>query len=107
MESLDFSAVAIASAGAIAAGAYANAKFSIGADLLYLRGGLQWRKQFMSRLQQLGDTCSLYGLFDLVDTSLDLLWFEGRTWTYGELKQGTSPQFVILYRDVDLSSCVM
>jgi len=39
-------------------------------------------------MQELGDTCSLYAMFDEVKPEIEVLWFEGRTWTYGELKNG-------------------
>jgi hypothetical protein len=88
MDSISLSSVALASAATVAAGAYLNAKFSIGRDVQTIRGMNLWRKIFVQRLQQLGDTCTLYRMFDLVDEGNDALWFEGRSWTYGELKKG-------------------
>jgi hypothetical protein len=79
---------ATAAAAALAAGAYLNAKLGIGTDVTDIRGGKIWMETFMRRMRELGDTCSLYGMFDRVDEKNDALWFEGRTWSYGELKLG-------------------
>ena len=77
-----------AAATALAAGAYLNAKFSIGIDLQQLSYDREWAARLGKRIQALGDTPTLYGIFDMVDPGLDALWFEGTTWTYGELKKG-------------------
>jgi len=76
------------SAAVLAAGAYVNAKYSIVNDLKQLESSRAFRNRMGRRIQELGDTCTLYGMFDLVDPSIEALWFEGRTWTYGELKRG-------------------
>ena len=82
--------VPLISAAVLAAGAYVNAKYSIVNDLKQLESGRAWRNRMGKRIEELGDTCTLYGIFDLVDPKIEALWFEGRTWTYGELKQGKS-----------------
>ena len=80
--------LALASAATLAAGAYLNAKFSIKTDLQQLKHDREWVQRLISRIKDLGDTCSLYGIFDQVNPDFEVLWFEGRTWTYGELKNG-------------------
>jgi hypothetical protein len=82
-------APAMISAATVAAGAYLNAKLAIGTDLRQLRYDREWISRLGRRIQELGDTCTLYAIFDRVDQNLEALWFEGRTWTYGELKSGT------------------
>lgn len=82
------SALIPAAAAALAAGAYLNAKLSIGIDLQRLSYDREWAKRLGERIQELGDTPTLYRMFDMVDPGLDALWFEGTTWTYGELKGG-------------------
>ena len=86
---------AMISAAAVAAGAYLNAKLSIGTDVQQLRHDRDWRNRLGRRIQELGDTCTLYAMFDRVDPNLEALWFEGRTWTYGELK--TSMYFIFFF----------
>jgi hypothetical protein len=76
------------SATALAAGAYLNAKFAIGTDLKQLRNDREWARRLGERVRDLGDECTFYGMFDRVDVGVEALWFEGRTWTYGELKKG-------------------
>lgn len=85
---MDPASATLLAAGAAAAGAYLNAKFGIGADLEGLRNDRAWGATFARRIEELGDTVTLYAMFDRVDPAIEALWFEGRTWTYGELKQG-------------------
>ncbi|RFU28967.1 hypothetical protein B7463_g7362, partial [Scytalidium lignicola] len=80
------STAAAAAAAAVAAGAYINAKLSISTDLKQLRYDRDWAQRFERRIQDLEDSCTTYGLLDRVDLDMDALWFEGRTWTYGQLK---------------------
>lgn len=80
--------LALASAAALASSAYINAKFSIGIDLQNMRYEREWVQRLGERVKALGDTCTLWAMFDAVDESNEVLWFEGRSWTYGELKGG-------------------
>lgn len=81
-------AAAVGVAALTAAAAYLNARLSIGRDLKTIK----WERSFGQRLghkiQELGETCTMYAMFDQVDPEIEALWFEGRTWTYGELKRG-------------------
>ena len=79
-------APAAITAAALAAGAYLNAKLSIGTDLHQLRRDRAWQNRLGQRIQELGDNCTIYAMFDRVNPNLEALWFEGRTWTYGEIK---------------------
>ncbi|KAL4931261.1 putative bifunctional fatty acid transporter/acyl-CoA synthetase (FAT1) [Aspergillus undulatus] len=84
-------AVAAASALSVAAGAYLNAKFSISTDLSNMLGDRAYGKRLAHRMAQLGDTITVYGLLQrLVEVeghgSTEAIWFEGKSWTYSELK---------------------
>lgn len=79
---------AIVSTAALATGAYLNAKLSIGTDLNQLALDREFRARLVQRIQRLGDTCTLYRSFELANAQDEALWFEGRTWTYGVLKNG-------------------
>ena len=79
---------ALIGAAAVAAGAYLNAKLAIGMDLRVLKEEREFGERLGQRIQELGDTCTLYHMFDIVSPEKEALWFEGRTWTYGELKTG-------------------
>lgn len=83
---MDVSSLALLSSAAVAAGAYLNAKFAVGTDLKQLRNDRAWVARLMKRVQDLGDTCTLYHMFEMVDPQVEALWFEGMSWTYGELK---------------------
>jgi hypothetical protein len=79
---------ALIGAAALAAGAYLNAKLGIGADLGTLREEREFGERLGRRIEELGDTVTLYHMFDIVSREKEALWFEGKTWTYGELKTG-------------------
>ncbi|KAG0647555.1 Solute carrier family 27 member 4 [Hyphodiscus hymeniophilus] len=78
--------IATISAAALAAGAYLNAKLGISTDLNGLAISREFGGRVGKRIQSLGDTVTIYRLFELVNEQNEALWFEGRTWTYGELK---------------------
>ncbi|RDW89159.1 bifunctional fatty acid transporter synthetase (FAT1) [Coleophoma cylindrospora] len=86
MATLPLNALAIGLPAAIAAGAYVNAKFALATDWKTIRHDREWIQRLQSRLKEAGGNCTLWGMFDRVDPSAEFLWFEGRTWTYGEMK---------------------
>jgi hypothetical protein len=79
---------ALLSAAALGTAAYLNAKLGIQNDLQQLSYDRESLARFQQRLGILGDTCTLYRMFELADSKAEALWFEGRTWTYGQLKNG-------------------
>lgn len=81
-------AAVVGAAALTAAAAYVNAKLSIGRDLKTLKYEKSFGQRLGAKIKELGDTCTLYKMFDQVDESIDLLWFEGRDYTYGEIKKG-------------------
>ncbi|KAA8650642.1 hypothetical protein EYZ11_002817 [Aspergillus tanneri] len=83
--------MAIASALSAAAGAYLNAKFSISTDLSALYQHRAWTHLLGQRIAQLDDTPTIYKMLQQVveeekQGSAEALWFEGKTWTYSQLK---------------------
>lgn len=85
---MDVSSTALVSAATFAAGAYLNAKLGISTDLNELALAREFAEQHGRKLQSLGDTCTLYGVFEQANENAEGLWFEGRTWSYGQLKNG-------------------
>ncbi|KAL2834466.1 hypothetical protein BDW59DRAFT_137907 [Aspergillus cavernicola] len=84
-------AVATASALSLAASTYLNAKYSISTDLATIFNDRAFGKRLAHRMSQLGDTTTVYGMLHRVievegHGSNEALWFEGKTWTYAELK---------------------
>lgn len=77
---------ALVSAAALATTAYLNAKLGIKNDLRQLSYDREWLIRFQQWLGTLGDRCTLHHIFELADGEAEAVWFEGRTWTYGELK---------------------
>jgi hypothetical protein len=85
---MSLSSLAVLSTGALATAAYVNAKLGVGQDLKELKYEKNYQERIGQLIKKLGDTCSLYQIFENVDPAVESLWFEGRTWTNGELKYG-------------------
>ena len=87
---MDPASGAVIAGAALAAGAYLNAKWSVGIDLRQLQHDRAWGQRLGAFIEGLGDTCTIYHMFDRVSPETEALWFEGKAWTYGELKKGRS-----------------
>jgi len=86
---MSFSLTSLAAAGGLLAGAaYLNARYGIGRDIKQLYDDRRWRKWIMARMKELGDRVTLHHLIELCDRNAEALWFEGRTWSYDELRRG-------------------
>ena len=85
---MDVSSTALVSAAALAAGAYLNAKLGISTDLNELALAREFGEFHGKKLQSLGDTKTIYGVFEQANENDEALWFEGRGWSYRELKNG-------------------
>ena len=68
---MDLGTGAVISAAALAAGAYLNAKLSIGLDVQGIRHDREWGQRLGQRIQALGDTCTIYAMFDSVDPDVE------------------------------------
>lgn len=90
MDLFSVSSVALASGLSLAAGAYLNAKLSISTDLSAIRSDRLAMKRMGERIADLGDTPTVYKILERVvergGGSTDALWFEGKTWSYSQLK---------------------
>lgn len=83
--------MAMASALALTAGAYANAKLGISSDVSTMMGNRAAMNRLQQRIGQLGDTPTIYKMLErVVDVdkhgATEALWFEHKTWTYAQLK---------------------
>jgi hypothetical protein len=91
----------VGASAALAAGAYLNAKLSVGIDVRNLQHDRAWGKRLGAFIEALGDTVTLYHMFARVKPEVEALWFEGNTWTYGELKKGEPPEFRFEKRNIN------
>ncbi|KAJ9261168.1 hypothetical protein DTO207G8_318 [Paecilomyces variotii] len=85
------SSVAMASAFVAAAGAYLNAKLGISTDLTNLYHDRDFGKRLAQCVNDLGESQTVYGLLERGvefhgKGASEALWFEGKTWTYAQLK---------------------
>ena len=84
-----FTLTSLVAAGGLLAGAsYFNARYGVGRDIKQLYDDRRFRKWIMARIKELGDHVTLYRLTELCDPGAEALWFEGRTWSYEELRRG-------------------
>lgn len=80
--------IALGAAAALASSAYINARYGIGIDYQNWRDDRAFGARLGQRIRSLGSQCTLYGMFDIVDERAEFLWFEGKSWSYGEIKRG-------------------
>lgn len=82
--------MALASGVSLAAGAYLNAKLAISTDLAAMRNDRLAMKRMGQRIGDLGGLTTVYRMLERVvergSGATDALWFEGRTWSYSQLK---------------------
>lgn len=91
-------AVAMASALAVGAGAYLNAKLAISTDLTTLSHDRAFGKRLAERIGNLGESTTIYKLLERVvevegHGADDALWFEHKTWSYNQIKDGRIANF--------------
>lgn len=78
---------AAAAGGLLAGASYLNAKYSIGRDLSQLWADRKWRQRFLAKVDALGDHTTIYHMMELCNPEDEALWFEGRSWSYDELRR--------------------
>lgn len=89
------SSVAMASALALTAGAYLNAKLGVSTDIATMLSDRSSVQRLEQRIAQLGDSPTIYKMLErVVDVegcgAIEALWFEHKTWTYSQLKDRKS-----------------
>ncbi|KAL9950119.1 hypothetical protein ACHAQF_004569, partial [Verticillium nonalfalfae] len=92
-------AIAASAAAATVVGAlYANSRYGVSYDINQLLAEKSFRKRFQERVDTLGNDVSVFHMFELADPRAEALWFEGRTWTYGEVLAEASKLAAIFHR---------
>lgn len=81
----------VATAAAAAGGlAYLNGRYAIAEDVRQLLRNRRFDKRLGDRIAQLQGWCTLYRMWQVADANSEALWFEDRSWTYGQLVAGES-----------------
>ncbi|KAF3358299.1 hypothetical protein VdG1_02785 [Verticillium dahliae VDG1] len=92
-------AIAASAAAATVVGAlYANRRYGVSYDINQLLAEQSFRKRFQERVGALGNDMTVFHMFELADPRAEALWFEGRTWTYGEVLAEASRLAAIFHR---------
>lgn len=85
------SAVAVASALSLAAGAYLNAKLAISTDLRTIYSDKAFAKRLNKRIAEVDGSTTIYKILERAVEiegrgATDALWFEQKTWSHSQLK---------------------
>jgi hypothetical protein len=75
-------------AASVAGLAYLDGYYSISRDVRQFLSDRQFKKRLDARIGLMGTHITMYHMFELADASAAALWFEGRSWTYGEALRG-------------------
>ncbi|QDS72660.1 hypothetical protein FKW77_002703 [Venturia effusa] len=84
------------SSALVAGAAYIDAQLSISRDVLQLFRDKNYGKAIGNRFHALRDNASAYGHLLLTDPNASGLWFEGRTWTWAQVKKGVADAHMII-----------
>jgi hypothetical protein len=88
---------AVRAAGGAAAAAIAarflDERYGVLRDVGQILQDRAFRKRMGARINHLGDDVTIYRMLELAQPDATALWFEGRSWTYSEMKAGDSPIF--------------
>ena len=90
-----YSTNAVRAAGGAAAAALAALflaeRYGVSRDVGQILQDRAFRKRMGARINHLGDDVTIYRMLELAQPDATALWFEGRSWTYAEMKAGDSP----------------
>lgn len=81
-------ALIVASSALVAGATYIDAHLAISRDVQEIIREKRYGKAIGNRFKTLSNNASAYGHLLLTDPEASALWFEGRTWTWGQVKQG-------------------
>jgi hypothetical protein len=89
-----YSTKAVRAAGGTAAAALAALflaeRYGVSRDVGQILQDRAFRKRMGARINHLGDDVTIYRMLELAQPDAAALWFEGRSWTYAEMKAGDS-----------------
>lgn len=78
---------ALPAAAAIVGAMYLDAKHHIVKDLSAWQAARQLQKRVAEGNAMMGDYCTLYHMLDFNDPAAEAFWFEGRGWTFADVKR--------------------
>jgi len=87
MEQLSTKALTAATVAFLAGATYIDGHYAITRDIKHLLSDRRYGQRIQARCQQLANHATLYHWLELADPKAEALWFEGRSWTYAEMKQ--------------------
>jgi len=86
---MDPASLTLLTAATLAGTAYLNARYSLSVDLEQLYQDKLFGRLLGEKFASLGDTCTVYNMLCQVEEGgKECLWFEGRRWTYAEVRNG-------------------
>lgn len=78
-----------AATAAVAAAFFLNDRYGLSHDIGELAQTRKYKQRIDAKIKELGDDVTIYRMLELARPDASALWFEGRTWTYAELKAGS------------------
>ena len=85
--------VAAATAASLAGAAYLDGKYALRRDVKHLLSERGFTRRMDERCKLLGDHATMYHILELADQKAAGLWFEGRSWTYGDVIKGENAKW--------------
>jgi hypothetical protein len=95
MDQIAVKSLAAATAAAVAGAAYLDGKYALRRDVKHILGERGFKKRMDERMGLLGDRATMHHLMELANQNATGLWFEGRSWTYAEMKKGETNNWAI------------
>jgi hypothetical protein len=102
MDQISAKALAAAGAALFAGATYVDGHYAISRDIKHLLSDRRFGQRIQERCQQLGQHASLYHHMELADPKASALWFEGREWTYAEMKKGDCVSSILLGNEANI-----
>lgn len=80
--------IAAGTAAALLGTAVLDKTYGLSLDVKRILQDKNFRDRYLARAKELGDDTTIYHMLELAKQDAPALWFEGRTWTYTEIKIG-------------------
>lgn len=78
--------IAAGTAAALLGTAVLDKTYGLSLDVKRILQDKNFRDRYLARAKELGDDTTIYHMLELAKQDAPALWFEGRTWTYTEIK---------------------
>jgi hypothetical protein len=78
----------VGAAAAVLGALYINAYYGFSTDFNQLLQDRAFKKRLAQRIASLGNDTTIYHMLEMAGPDATALWFEGRSWTFAEMRMG-------------------